>query len=87
MSDVSKEYGAAIFALAYEANELDCYLTALEKIKAVFVDQPEYEAFLSSPGIPMSERLNAIVAAFEDNTPEHVLSYLMLLCEKGNCMV
>ena len=89
MSDVSKEYGAAIFALAYESGELESYFAALQRIEAVFIEEPEYEAFLSSPGISMSDRLEAIVAAFGENTPEHVLSYLMLLCEKGriNCFL
>ena len=39
--------------------------------------------FLSSPGIPIEQRLSAISAAFAESVPESVLSFLQLLCEKG----
>ena len=83
MTDISKEYGAAIFAVACEENEKESYLRSLELIKDTFVSNEAYGEFLSSPAIPLKERLCAIEAAFSDNTPTHVLSYLMLLCEKG----
>ena len=89
MAEISKEYGQALFMLACEDGRQKEYGRVLEQIKAVFVDQPDYAQLLASPAIPMEERLRAIEAAFADLAPEHVLSYLKLLCEKGrvDCFV
>ena len=83
MAEISKEYGQALFMLACEDGRQKEYGRVLEQIKAVFVDQPDYAQLLASPAIPMEERLRAIEAAFADLSPEHVLSFLKLLCEKG----
>ena len=83
MTDIGKEYGAALFMLACEAGEKRGYSDALGSIKEIFSENPEYPVFLSSPSVPMSERLASIEGAFGDSLPEHVLSFLILLCEKG----
>ena len=83
MAEISKEYAQALFMLACEEGRQKEYGRVLEQVKAVFDDQPDYPQLLASPAIPMAERLRAIEAAFADMAPEHVLSYLKLLCEKG----
>ena len=83
MTDVAKEYGAALFLLACEENAKKEYSEALAVMKETFSETPEYLEFLDSPSIAVGERLAAIEAAFCDRVPEHVLSFLLLLCEKG----
>ena len=83
MTDVGKEYGAALFMLACETGEQAQYAEALEAVKTQFAETPDYPAFLASPSIPQSERLGAIEAAFASHLPEQVVSFLQLLCEKG----
>lgn len=83
MNDVNKEYGAALFMLACEENKKEEYGKDLEFLKKTFREAPEYIEFLSSPGIPLGERLSAVEAAFSECISERVLSYLMLMCEKG----
>ncbi len=83
MTDIGKEYGAALFMLACELGEKKSYAEALEKVKKVFSEHEEYPLFIASPSVPISERLLAIESAFSELVPEHVLSYLLLLCEKG----
>lgn len=83
MNDVGKEYGAALFMLACEENAKDEYGTALELLKSHFEQYPEYREFLSSPGIPLGERLSAIETAFSEGIPVNVLSFIQLMCEKG----
>ncbi|MBQ8382340.1 MAG: ATP synthase F1 subunit delta [Clostridia bacterium] len=83
MNEIGKEYGAALFMLAVEERAQKEYSAALAKVKAVFTENPEYMEFLTSPSIPLSERLSAIEAAFGSTVPEQVLSYLQLMCEKG----
>lgn len=83
MNNVGKEYATALFTLACEENSKKEYSDALKKVKAVFDETPEYMRFLTSPSIPLGERLSAIRSAFGEQLPENVLSYLLLLCEKG----
>ncbi|MBR5235956.1 MAG: ATP synthase F1 subunit delta [Clostridia bacterium] len=83
MTQISKEYGTALFMLACEKEQKHEYAAALETVKKVFEEEEAYLAFLSSPAIAMSERLDAISAAFGDKLPEDVVSYMQLLCEKG----
>ena len=83
MTDIGKEYGTALFMLACEENEKASYAEALEFIKNIFVEDPQYSELLSSPSIPLKERLSLIDQAFSDAVPEYVISYLKLLCEKG----
>ena len=83
MTEVSKEYGTALFMLACENNKKEEYAEGLSTLKDAFLKEPEYLEFLSSPGIPLSERLDALSKAFSDILPDEVLSYIMLMCEKG----
>lgn len=83
MSDIGKEYGAALFMLACEAGEKKNYANALKTVWECFCETPEYPVFLASPSVSQNERIKAIEAAFAARIPEHVLSFLMLLCEKG----
>lgn len=83
MNEIGKEYGAALFMLAVEERAQKEYSAALAKLKTAFEHNPEYTEFLTSPGIPMSERLSAIEEVFGSQVPERVLSYLQLMCEKG----
>ncbi len=83
MTDISKEYGTALFMLACEENQQKSYGEALEKVKDAFLQNPQYQELLASPSISLNERLSVIDAVFSERIPEHILSYLKLLCEKG----
>lgn len=83
MTEISKEYGAALFLLACEEDRKEAYGEALDTVLSVFSDCPQYSELLSSPGISLGERLAALDAAFAGAVPEQILSYLKLLCEKG----
>ena len=83
MSEIGKEYGAALFMLACEQDTLTDCAVGLATVKSVFTSQPDYSELLASPSIPLSERLTALSAAFADEVPEAVLSFLQLMCEKG----
>ena len=83
MAQISKEYAEALFALACEEGKETEFLTALEKITESLSNEPDYAALLSSPSIPLGERLKAVEAVFSATIPEYVVSWLQLLCEKG----
>ncbi len=83
MTDIAKEYGAALFLLACEKNKKEEYGASLSKVREVFEENGEYLDLLSSPSIPLSERLSSLNKAFFEKFPEDVLSFLLLMCEKG----
>ena len=83
MTDISREYGTALFMLACEENAKKEYGEALSLISEVFAGQPEYALMLASPSISLKDRLSAITEAFGGRVPENVLSYVQLMCEKG----
>lgn len=67
--------------LALEENRVSEYSQALGYINNAIDENPEYIDFLVSPAVPVSERVAAIDEAFSDSVPEHVLSFLKILCE------
>lgn len=80
---MSKEYGEALFMLAAECNAADEYSAALDMVLSVFDENPEYVDFLATPSIPKTERIDALEKAFSDAVPEHIVSFIALLCERG----
>ena len=84
MTDIGREYGTALFMLALEEGCEKEYYDSLVTVKTAFDGASEYIDFLSSPNIPVSERCDALEVAFGKLLPEHVLSFLQLLCEKGH---
>lgn len=79
----SREYGEALFALATEYGACDEYNNALDTVSTVFKENPEYTDFLASPSIPKAERIEALETAFSGRVPEHIVSFLSILCERG----
>ncbi len=79
---ISKEYAAALFALAAESGDEDRINEGLIFVRGVFKKTPELFSFLSSPGIRKDERLRVLAGAFEEEIPEYVTSFLCLLCER-----
>ena len=83
MMHADREYAEALFMLAAEENAVQEYLQALELIKQLIAENPDYTEFLASPAIPLEERLQALDEAFESSVPENVLSFLKLMCENS----
>lgn len=83
MMQTDKEYAEALFLLIAEEQKLDEYTKALETVKSLIQENPEYTEFLASPAISLSERLQAIDEAFGESMPEYIVSFLKILCENG----
>lgn len=83
MTEISREYAEALYAIACEENAPKEYLEALELVSAVFRENPEYMEFLLCPGIHLSERVKALEEAFSNAVPQYVTMFMQLLCEKG----
>lgn len=81
MAQMSKEYATAIFMLASEENCHEKMAESLSVMEKVFDENEDLIELLSSPAIPLSERLNVIDNAFSELF-EYAVSFLKLLCEK-----
>lgn len=84
MTQMSKEYAAALFMLAKENNTEKEILEALKTVSHVFTENPEYVDFLASPSIPKNERIDALEKAFSQMLPEYALSFVEILCERSH---
>ena len=83
MAQIINEYAEAMFSLACENSSEKAVMDALEHVNNTFKDNPEYMTFLTSPGIPLKDRIDSLQAVFGEDMPEHTLSFIQLLCEKG----
>lgn len=83
MTEISKEYAEALFALACEMDEQEAVMRALETVMKDMEEQDGLMALLSSPAIPLTERVAVIERCYATCLPETVVSFLQLLCEKG----
>ncbi len=84
MKETSKSYAEALFSLALEHQCVAEYAKKLEEIDQILQENPDYAEYLSTPALPLSERLLAIEEAFGTSMPEHVVSFLKLMCENGH---
>lgn len=82
MTEISNEYATALFSLALENRAEKEYYSCLETISAIFSAEPDYPELLSCPSIPINERMAAVDSAFS-SMPEHIVSFLKILCERG----
>lgn len=83
MAEIGKEYGAALFMLAQDNDRIKEYGESLGWIRSALSEYPDCLSIISSPVIPLRERIGVIDAVFDAIVPEHILSYIKLLCEKG----
>jgi len=83
MTELSKDYAEALFALAAEIGQEKAYLDALDTAGGLLTEHPAYTELLASPAIPQEERAGLIQQALGEVLPEQVLSFLQLLCAHG----
>lgn len=83
MTDVSNEYSQALFMLAAEHGKEDEFEKELSEIRSLLQENPEYLQLLSSPGIPIKERLDTVDKAFGDSYSEYIVCFIKLMCENG----
>lgn len=80
MTEQSRAYAEAVYALAAEAGQQKAYLEGLQTAQKLIFDEPEYVDLLASPAIPQQERAALLEQALGDILPEQVLSFLQILC-------
>ncbi|MBR2319487.1 MAG: ATP synthase F1 subunit delta [Clostridia bacterium] len=83
MTDLSREYAEALFALAAERDQTKEYLEALDTAATLLADNPDYVELLACPAISKDERDGLLAQTFGQILPEQVLAFIQLLCAHG----
>lgn len=83
MNELVREYGGALFELAYDEGKADAILSETRAIKEFFGRDAEYVSFLSSPNIPIDERIKAVGEAFDGKVDKYVSSFIKMMTERG----
>jgi F-type H+-transporting ATPase subunit delta len=81
MKTTGREYAIALFETAYESGNIDGIRNDIRAIKRLLKDMPVYIEFLSNPGIPKKERMEALRTAFEGKVDDVVYSFLAVMTE------
>ena len=82
MSDVAKEYGAALWLLAHEDGIEDQLLEETQTAAEVLRDNPAYLSLLSSPDLTKEERSSAVARAFAGGH-RYLTNFLSMMVERG----
>ncbi len=81
MISTSNDFAEALFMLAVEKDCLKEFKSDLDKVKAVFSENPDYSLLLSSPDISNEKRAELIDAAFSSEIDEYIINFLKVLCK------
>lgn len=83
MTQISKEYAAALFSLALEQKAAARWAQQLEVMEKALEATPDYISLLASPEIPGEERAGLLSKAFAGQADPELLSFAGLMCRKG----
>lgn len=83
-SDVQREYGGALWAIAVEDNCTDAMLGDVRALQTLIRDNPDYLRLIRCPDVTLDERLGLLDEAFRGRVPDTLLHFLQLLCERGH---
>ncbi|MBQ7567094.1 MAG: ATP synthase F1 subunit delta [Oscillospiraceae bacterium] len=82
MTAVAAVYGGALYDLAVEEGKTEAYLAQLGLFRALWEENPDLSALLSSRAIPRAERLAVLDRCFSGSAEPYLLNWLKILCEK-----
>ena len=80
--DAIREYGGALFELAFEEGADDAVLSDIRGIMEFFTRGSELVRLLSSPSVPTQERVSCVQRVFAGVEP-YLLNFLCLMTERG----
>ena len=83
-SEVQREYGGALWAIAVEDGCTEAMLEDVHALQTLMRDNPEYLRLIRCPDVPLHTRLHLLDDAFRGRVPDTLLHFLQLLCERGH---
>ena len=86
MTELSKEYGEGLYALAAEEQLSQDLLAQIEMLARSFQEEPAFLHLLSNMSLSKEERLGILENTFRGQIHPYVLNFLKILCERGAMM-
>ena len=83
MTRVSEEYAAALFTLAAEEGVKREVAEAVEVIRTLMDENPDYVELLAAPNIPFDER-SALIDAALGSLQEYAVNFVKLMTKNGH---
>ena len=83
-SEVQREYGGALWAIAVEDNCTETMLEDVRALQTLMRENPGYLRLIRCPDVPLRTRLGLLDEAFRGRVPDTLLHFLQLLCERGH---
>ena len=83
MTDLAREYGEGLFALAKEENLLDRIHEELNALGGILSGRDEYTRLMLSRAVSKTERLGMLDEAFRGRVHPYVLNFMKILLERG----
>lgn len=83
MTELAREYGEGLYALAEEEALEERLLEETRMLCALFGEQPDFLRLLGNLSVPKEERLALVDSVLRGQVHPYVCSFLKLLCERG----
>jgi len=80
---VSKTYGDALFELATEEGKMDSLFEEAKGLKAVLVENPDFEKMMNHPQISREEKEKVMEDVFKGRASDEMTGFLKLLIING----
>lgn len=83
MTELAREYGEGLYALATEEALEERLLEETGALLGIFREQPDFLRLLGNLSLPKEERLSILDGALRGQVHPYLLNFLKLLCERG----
>lgn len=80
---LAKRYGDAFMAFTKEGCGLEKGVEDLRNVRRIFLDNPDLESFLLTPGIDYNEKFQVLDNVVRNGFSEEIKYFLRLLLDKG----
>ncbi len=79
---VGRNYGGAIFELAWREDEAETYGEWLRELATLYTEEPSFRAYMDTPRIPLRDKKEGLRKALGAELPELLMRFLMVVLER-----
>jgi len=83
VTELAREYGDGLYALAEEENISKEILEQLLMLKRLFHEQPDFTRLLGNMSLSKEERVKILDSVLRGQIHLYLLNFLKILCERG----
>lgn len=83
MTELAREYGDGLYALAEEEQISQQILSELNMLQDLFREQPDFCRLLGNMSLSKQERVKILDSVLRSQVHPYLLNFLKILCERG----